>query len=87
MPLLKEIELSHNQIDSIDDQAFVGLPFLLSLKLEHNKLREFSAAGVFLTNRQLTVVDIAFNNFDYISWQVFYQPENGRYIRFRIQGL
>lgn len=87
MPHLTEIELNHNQIESVDPSAFAGLPRLQSLKMEHNRLREFPAAGVFSTNRQLTVVDIAFNYFDSVSWTVFYQPTaSGRYIRFRIQG-
>ena len=89
MPLLTEIELSHNAIESVDPAAFAGLPRLQSLKLEYNRLREFPAAGLFSANRQLTVVDIAFNFFTTVSWTVFHQPAasgGNRYIRFRIQG-
>ena len=87
MRKLTQIELSSNEIAMIDADAFTGLPNLQVVKLDKNRLRTFPAGGVFSGSRQLAVVDIGFNEFEYLSWQVFYQPADKRYIRMRIKGM
>ena len=86
MENLNTIDLSSNKISMIDANAFSGLVNLNKVLLPHNQLRSFPMGGLFSGSQSLVIIDISWNNFEHLSWDVSFQPSKERFARMQIQG-
>jgi len=67
---LKHLDLSRNQIESIDQNAFKKMRELKVLNLAYNKLKSFES-GTFLDLNHLRLLDLSFNQLSDIEPKLF----------------
>ncbi|KRY65055.1 Slit -like protein 2 protein [Trichinella pseudospiralis] len=85
MPSLRELYLSGNGIGHLDEDAFVDLPQLSSVALDHNRLLEVPAALSILPN--LTAVDLSHNRIVHLGPNSLDGPASLRWLNLSGNGL
>ena len=78
---LEYINLSHNEIKSINVNAFIGLPDLTKIDLSYNKFNEMqnlkgTFADLFRRNANLVSIDLSSNGLSYIPGKTFFLNSN-----------
>lgn len=64
-PLLQEVSIAQNRLDSIYLDAFEGLPYLKRLNLSYNRLESFNEF-ILERNTNMEELDLSGNNFLYL---------------------
>ncbi|XP_073507108.1 platelet glycoprotein Ib alpha chain [Phyllobates terribilis] len=75
LPALTTLQLSNNQISTIEDNAFTGLERLKMLKLQHNQIDSLSEE-VFKSLPSLDHLDLSYNQLLYLPDRLLSSSEN-----------